>query len=111
MKLGKGPTSVLDRHSTLNDITALRLCTRFLFLTLYHELSKVDHNDNDEFFFSLSRAKSSMTFCQAMLLEKKKKKNTNKNKIRSTSNDLSRLCYRLINIAAVLEFSDVHRAY
>lgn len=73
MKLGKGPTSVLDRHSTLNDITALRLCTRFLFLTLYHELSKVDHNDNDEFFFSLSRAKSSMTFCQAMLLEKKKK--------------------------------------
>lgn len=74
MKLGKGPTSVLDRHSTLNDITALRLCTRFLFLTLYHELSKVDHNDNDEFFFSLSRAKSSMTFCQAMLLEKKKKK-------------------------------------
>lgn len=24
MKLGKGPTSVLDRHSTINDTTALR---------------------------------------------------------------------------------------
>lgn len=25
MKLGKGPTSLLDRHSTFNDTTALRL--------------------------------------------------------------------------------------
>ena len=26
MKLGKGPTSVLDRHPTVNDATALRRC-------------------------------------------------------------------------------------
>lgn len=25
MKLGKGPTSLLDRHSTFNDTTALRI--------------------------------------------------------------------------------------
>ena len=30
MKLGKGPTSMLDRHSTINDATALRYNTDIL---------------------------------------------------------------------------------
>lgn len=34
MKLGKGPTSVLDRHSTFNDTTALRFCSN---IANFHE--------------------------------------------------------------------------
>lgn len=66
MKLGKGPTSLLDRHSTLDDVTALPLCTRFLFFLPFLESYRVSHDDDnyeDDQYVStlLSNARNTMT--------------------------------------------------
>lgn len=45
MKLGKGPISVLDRHSTFNDTTAL--CLRSNIINFYENMSIVTTRSDD----------------------------------------------------------------